>query len=68
MKTQKESILSHLKNNSGITPLQALNLYGCFRLGAIIYNLRDAGNRIETIYTTKKTRFGKKTFATYKLK
>ena len=31
-----------------ITPLQALKMYGCFRLGARIYNLKEQGMKIIT--------------------
>ncbi len=40
--SQKKHILSHLKSGQAITPIEALNLYGCFRLAAVIYNLRKS--------------------------
>ena len=46
--TQKEKVLAHLIENKKINPLEALNLYGSFRLGAIIHNLRQEGHNIET--------------------
>ncbi|MCC6516915.1 MAG: DNA-binding protein [Chitinophagales bacterium] len=46
MKTQK--IKSHLKAGKKITGLQALRLYGCYRLSAVIYNLRKSGMNIKT--------------------
>lgn len=46
--TQREQILSHLVNIGPITPLEALSLYGCFRLGARIWDLRDMGYDIQT--------------------
>lgn len=47
--TQKNNILAHLKEGKTITPLEALNLYGCFRLAAIIFILRnDLGLNIVT--------------------
>ena len=60
MKTATESILAHLKRKS-ITPLEALEHYGCFRLAAIIHNLRKRGHEIKTV---EKTENGK-TFAQY---
>ena len=61
--TQEKQILEHLQKYGEITPLEALTLYGCFRLGARIWDLRHAGHNIITIRTT----VGKKTFATYRL-
>ena len=45
---QNEAILEHLKTNGSITPIDALMLFGCFRLGARIYDLREQGHAIET--------------------
>ena len=45
---QNEAILEHLKTNGSITPIDALMLFGCFRLGARIYDLREQGHEIET--------------------
>ncbi len=61
--TQKEMVLDHLKQGP-ITPLDALNLYGCFRLGAIIFDLRKEGWDITT--ENVKNPNGK-TFAKYHL-
>lgn len=47
MKTQSESILHYLKSNT-ITAIEALNLFGCFRLAARIADLRDEGHMIIT--------------------
>ena len=59
--TQNDMILAHLKEHGTINPLQALELYGSFRLSARILDLRQEGHNIETIrYTVKK-----KTFAEY---
>lgn len=46
--SQSSNILSHLKYNGSITPLEALQEYGCFRLGARVYDLRAQGHDIET--------------------
>ena len=59
MKTKKvskqEKVLKHLKTLGSITPLEALELYGSFRLGAlIIFNLRKEGHDIETNIVPKK--------------
>jgi hypothetical protein len=46
MKTQNELILEHLRKGNSITPLDALNRFGCFRLGARIWDLRKQGHNI----------------------
>ncbi len=46
--TQNQLILEHLKEHKTINPIQALELFGCFRLGARIYNLKQDGYLIET--------------------
>ena len=46
--TQKQSILDHLRSGKTITPLDALNLYGSFRLSSIIHDLRQEGFNIKT--------------------
>lgn len=44
--TQTAQILAHLKTGRSITPIDALNKYGCFRLGARIYDLKQDGHNI----------------------
>ena len=46
--TQTEMIRAHLESGREITPMDALQQYGCFRLAARIKDLRDAGMPIET--------------------
>lgn len=46
--TQLEQILEHLKQGKSITPIEALDLYGCFRLSAVILKLRKQGHDIVT--------------------
>jgi len=48
MKSQYAKIRDRLESGKSITPLQALRLYGCFRLGARVYDLRQAGMNIKT--------------------
>lgn len=43
---QKENILSHLEDGKSITPIEALNKFGCFRLAARIFELREEGHDI----------------------
>lgn len=37
--SQNKAILKHLQTDNSITPLEALHLYGCFRLSARIHDL-----------------------------
>lgn len=46
--SQKEQILEHMRRIGPITPMEALRLYGCFRLGARIWELKQEGNEIES--------------------
>jgi hypothetical protein len=62
--TQTEQIRRHLVTGESITPLDALQSYGCFRLAARIDELRKAGLDIETV---KESRNGK-SYARYRLR
>jgi len=44
--SQNEQIRQHLEAGNTITPLEALSLFGCLRLGARIHNLKAAGMAI----------------------
>ena len=46
--TQSEQILNHLKSGHSITPIDALNLFGCFRLGARVFELKRSGHNIHS--------------------
>jgi hypothetical protein len=61
--TQEKGVLAYLNTGKAITPIQALNLFGCFRLAAVIFRLRDKGLNIET----RTIRQGRKSYASYKL-
>lgn len=39
--TQSQQILAHLKAGRSITPIDALERFQCFRLGARIYEVRS---------------------------
>lgn len=43
--TQKQKILMHLIHSGPITPIEALNFCGSFRLGARINELRNIENQ-----------------------
>lgn len=62
-------ILNHMKKYGSITSKEAFELFGCTRLSARIYDLRDKGYQIATDSRTEKNRYGvSTTFAVYKLK
>ena len=61
MKSQNQRVKEHLEKGFSITPIDALNNYGIFRLGARIYDLKRMGMNIETRILAK----GKKHFAEY---
>lgn len=67
--TQNEMILKHLKTHKrGITPMDAVERYGCYRLSGRIHDLRAMGYEIVTESETKKNRYGVPvTYARYKL-
>ena len=47
---QKEKVLIHLQTGDSITPLEALNKYGSFRLSDIIFCLkRETGANIQNV-------------------
>ena len=64
--TQKSKIRAHLQSGQSITPIDALERYGCFRLAAIIHTLKnDYGMDIKTELIKNKygTKYGKYTLA-----
>ena len=61
--SQNKVIRLHLEKGKAITPLEALERYGCFRLAARINDLRDEGLDIETMTLTRNGR----RYASYKL-
>lgn len=68
--TQCQMILDFLNSHTnGITPQDAVNRFGCFRLSARIFDLREMGYEIESKSETRKNRYGNTvTYARYKLK
>lgn len=61
--TQAQQILKHLRDVGPLTPIDALELFGCFRLGARIWDLNQEGHGIQTELITREG----KTFARYSL-
>ena len=48
LQSQAKRILDYLKDGNGITPIEALYLFGCFRLGARIADIKKMGYEIVT--------------------
>jgi len=46
--SQRDDILTHLRSGRSLTQLEALELFGCLRLGARIWELKDKGYNIES--------------------
>ena len=66
--TQTERVLQYLKDFGSITPLQALSDLGVMRLGARIWDLRQAGYPITRRMVGSKNRYGESvSFAEYRL-
>lgn len=63
MKTQKQQIQNYLQTGKPLTPIQALNKFGCFRLAARIADLRNDGLAIATKIISKKG----KNYASYSI-
>jgi hypothetical protein len=61
--SQLSQIRAHLQKGNALTPMEALERFGCFRLGARIKNLREAGIEIKTTMNRR----GKKQWASYRL-
>ncbi len=62
MKNIEEKLLKRLRSRKSITPLQALNLWGSFRIASYINRLRKKGHRIKTeIIRTKTSIYAKYT-------
>jgi hypothetical protein len=57
-KSQNEEILKWLQSGKSLTPLEALEKFGSFRLGARVYELKKEGHNIRTdIVESKGKRF-----------
>jgi hypothetical protein len=46
--SQNQMIEKHLNEGNSLTPLEALKLFGCFRLSGRIYDLKRRGVQIKT--------------------
>lgn len=61
--SQNNRIFEHLRDGGTLTPLEALDKFGCFRLSARIKNIKDAGFNV----ITEMVKSGKKRFASYRM-
>ena len=64
--TQVEKVLSHLKQGRSITQVEAIRLFKCYRLSAIIKRLRNSGYDIVTYNVRNSSGTGR--HARYELK
>jgi hypothetical protein len=62
--TQSQEILEYLKTGKWLSPIEALEKFGSFRLGARIFDLRKEGYSFDKRQGTN----GKKRWAEYRLK
>lgn len=46
--SQEAQILEHMKAGNSLTPIDALQKFGCFRLGARVHDLRMQGYAINS--------------------
>lgn len=58
METQNHRLLTYLREHGEIEPLTALGELGIYRLGARIFDLREAGHNITTDRVEVSNRFG----------
>ena len=66
--SQKQKVLRHLKEIGPITPVQAFFDYSIMRLAAVIFDLKEAGNNIETTILHSENKLGEPVhYAQYKL-
>ena len=56
--------IMYLREYGSITPLEALNAFGCLRLASVIFRLRKVGEKIDTYIVED----GKKRYANYVLR
>ena len=57
--TQLKQVLAHLKQGTTISHAEAIDLFNCYRLSAIIHRLRNAGYDIVTHNERNKSGIGR---------
>ena len=65
--TQEKAVLEYLKTGKTLSPLEALDKFGCFRLASIIHSLKQDGHQIETSEGVSHRDGKKKRFGVYRL-
>ena len=66
--SDKDRVLTYLEEHGSITPMEALTEFGCYRLGARIWDLRHAGHSISTEMVERRDRNGdRERYARYRL-
>tara|TARA_R110002020_G_scaffold179249_1_gene372412 strand:+ start:1036 stop:1320 length:285 start_codon:yes stop_codon:yes gene_type:complete len=69
--SQKSKIMKWLDSGNSITPIQALEMFGCFRLAAIIHSIKHQEKEFmenrELITSMVTNKFGVK-YGSYKIK
>ena len=66
--SQNEMILDYLRQNGSITQAEAISQFGCYRLGARIYDLKQRGHKVIKTIEKGQNRFGLPTrYARYTL-
>jgi hypothetical protein len=66
--TQTEQILNHLKTGKAITPLGAIDRWGCMRLAARVLELKEMGIDVKRRMIPVINRYGKEVMvAEYRL-
>ena len=66
--TQEQMVLKYMQDFGSITPMEALNDLGVYRLASRISDLRSKGYKIETENIYFENRYGKKShYAKYVL-
>ena len=61
--SQIKKIRHYLESGGRLTPIDALNKFNCFRLAAVVFNLREDGVPVKT----KTIKDGQKSYAEYYL-
>ena len=56
--SDKKRVLEFMQEHGSITPWQAIEKFGCTRLGARIWDLKHDGHRISTTIEEGTDRFG----------
>jgi len=60
--SQKNQVLKYIQKHGSITPIEALNNIGSFRLGARVYDLKQEGHNIINLNKSGNERFAKYAF------